>query len=157
MLFYYSISFLCSIGFHVGHVLTKQSKAACVQDCLLAWCWVSFQCRQDMVIFVNRTSNFELCHYHIDKLVTIKASMSINFLHLKWDQIEPFMAGSCHQPKPTWTSNPSLKFNLGSSVKNLMWFLIASSFSIAVKRVRLFVISWNKCAVLIAPSCFYVP
>jgi len=67
-------------------------------------------------------------------------------------------AGSCHQPKPTWTSNPSLKFNPGSLVKNLMCFLIASSsFSVAVKRLRLPIISWNKCALLIAHSCFYVP
>lgn len=158
MSFSYSIYFLCSVGFHFGPVLTQQSKAACARGCSLAWCWVSFLCRQDTDLFVNQTSNFELCYYHIDRLVTIKASASIIFLQLKSDKTELLMAGSCHQPKPTWTSNPSLKFNPGSVVKNLLWFLIASSsFSIAVKRLRLPIISWNKCALLIAHSCFYVP
>lgn len=71
---------------------------------------------------------------------------------------ELFVAGSCHQPTPTWTSNPALKFNVGSLAKNLVCFMIASSsFSVAVKRLRLLIISWNKCALLIVHSCFYVP
>lgn len=110
-------AFSGSVGFHFGSILTQQSKAACAQGCSLAWCWVSFLCRQDTGLFVNQTSNFKLCYYHIDKLVTVKASVSINFLQLKSDKTELFMGGSCHQPKPTWTSNPSLKFNPGSLAK----------------------------------------
>lgn len=150
--------FFCSVGFHSGPVLTQQSEAACEQCWSLAWCWISFLCWQDTDI-VNQTSNFRRCYYNIDKLVSIKVSTSINFLQLKSEKNpELFRAGSCHQPKPTWTSNPALKFNVGSLVKNLISFIIASSsFSAAVKRLRLLIIGWTKCALLIAHSCFYVP
>lgn len=139
---------LCRIPFWPRSYSAIQT--ACAQGCSLSWCWVSFLCWQDTNLFVNQTSNFKLHYYRIDKLVTIKASTSINFLQLKSDKTELFMACSCHQPKPILTSNPSLKFSPGSLVKSLMCFLIASSsFSIAVKRLRLAIISWNKCALLI--------
>lgn len=158
MSFSQSIYFLCSVGFHSGPVLTQQSAAACEQCWSLACSWISFLCRQDTDT-VNQTSNFRWCYYHIDMLVSIKASTSINFLQLKSEKSpELFMAGSCHQPTPTWTPNPALKFNVGSLAKNAICFMItSSSFSVAVKRLRLLIISWTKCTLLLAHSCFYVP
>lgn len=70
---------LCSVGFHSGSVLTQQSEAACEQCWSLASFWISFLCWQDTDI-VNQTSNFRWCYYHVDELVSIKASTSINFL-----------------------------------------------------------------------------
>lgn len=158
MSFSQSIYFLCSVGFHFGPVLIQQSEAACEQCWSLACFWISFPSWQDTDI-VNQTSNFRRCYYHIDSLVSIKASTSINFLQLKSEKSpELFMAGSCRQPTPTWTPNPALKFSVGSLAKNAVCFMIANpSFSVAVKRLRLLLISWTKCTLLLAHSCICVP